>query len=319
MLKKANIQIPSNKRIIASIGEDSAVIKIRDDLTIVQTIDIFTPLVDDAYLQGEITACNVTNDIYAMGVTDITGILVFEAFPYEMPQEIAVNLLKGFHDFSNKLNAPIIGGHTIINPWPLLGGCATGISHPDRIIYSSGAQPGDILILTKALGTQPAMAVYRLLRDSIISPKEIFPDIAPKDLELLPELAIKTMTTSEKPVAEIIHENPVHAATDVTGFGLVGHAQEIAENSKVNIIIEGFPVFNKAIEASKALGYGLESGISAETAGGLLLSVPPDTLDLIVSELKKKKISAFRVGKVVSGSGKVQVTDSPEILNIKVV
>ena len=99
-----------------------------------------------------------------MGVIDITGVLVFEAFPYEMPHEIAVALLQGFCEFANELNAPVVGGHTIINPWPLLGGCAIGIAHPEKITYSSNAQPGDVLLLTKALGTQPAMAIYRLLR-----------------------------------------------------------------------------------------------------------------------------------------------------------
>jgi selenide,water dikinase len=133
-------------------------------LALVKTIDIFTPLVDDGYLQGQITACNVTNDIYAMGVTDITGVLVFEAFPSDMPHKIAVDLLKGFHDFCQQLKAPIVGGHTIINPWPLLGGCAIGISHPAKIVYSSTAQPGDSLILTKPLGIQPAMGLYRHFR-----------------------------------------------------------------------------------------------------------------------------------------------------------
>ena len=319
MLKDANIQIPLNDRIIAGIGEDSAVIKISEDLALVKTVDIFTPLVDDGYLQGQITACNVTNDIYAMGVTNITGILVFEAFPYDMPHEIAVNLLKGFSDFSNKLKAPIVGGHTIINPWPLLGGCAMGISHPDKITYSSGARPGDTLILTKALGTQPAMAIYRILRDPEVSVEDIFPDFTLRELEVLPEIAIEAMLISEKPVAEIIREISINAATDITGFGLVGHAQEMAESSNVDILIERIPVFNRTIEVSKILGYGLENGTAAETAGGLLLSVPPEKIDVIDSELKKKKIPAYHIGKVLSGTGKVQLADSPEILQIKAV
>ncbi len=318
-MKDANIKIPLTGQILAAVGEDAAVVKLRDDLAVVKTLDIFTPLVDDGYIQGEITACNVTNDIYAMGVSDIIGVLIFESFPNEMPHEIAVDLLKGFHNFTKKLNAPVIGGHTIINPWPLLGGCALGVSHPAKITYSSTAQAGDILLLTKALGTQPAMAIYRLLRDSEISIEEIFPDLSRKELEYLPEMAIKTMTTSEKPVAEIIHEIPIHASTDITGFGLVGHAQEMAENSKVDIGIESFPVFKNAIAISKNLGYDLENGASAETAGGLLLSIPPDKVDLIESELRKKKIPAYSIGKVLAGTGKVRVSDSVEILEVKVV
>jgi len=315
----ANIQVPTTGRILAAIGEDAAVIKIRDDLALVKTIDIFTPLTDDAYIQGQITACNVTNDIYAMGVVDITGILVFEAFPYEMPHEIAVDLLKGFHDFAKQIGAPIVGGHTIINPWPQMGGCAIGISHPSKITYSSTAKPGDTLILTKALGTQPAMAIYRLLRDPDISLEELFPDLTRKELEALPDLAVTAMTTTDKPVAEIIREIPVSACTDITGFGLVGHSQEMAETSHVNILIESFPVLNKAVEVSNILGYGLDAGISAETAGGLLLSIPPDQLELVKTELKKRNIPAFQVGKVLEGPGKVELAASPEILNIKAV
>jgi selenide,water dikinase len=318
-LKDANIPLPADKRVLASIGDDSAVIKISEDLALVKTIDIFTPLVDDGYLQGEITACNVTNDIYAMGVTDITGILVFEAFPYEMPHEIAVNLLKGFCDFADRLNAPVVGGHTIINPWPLLGGCAIGISHPAKITYSSGAKPGDMLLLTKPLGVQPAMAVYRLLRDPKISIEEIFPNLSRQALENLPELAIKAMITSNKPVAEIIREIPIHAATDITGFGIVGHAQVIAERSQVDITIERLPIFKNSLEVSDNLGYGLKAGKSAETAGGMLLAVPPAKLGSIQMELQKKRIPAFEVGKVIRGKGRVVISDALEIFEIETV
>jgi selenide, water dikinase len=318
-LKDASIPLPADKRILASIGEDSAVIKISEELALVKTIDVFTPLVDNGYLQGEITACNVTNDIYAMGVTDITGILVFEAFPYEMPHEIAVDLLKGFCDFANRLNAPVVGGHTIINPWPLLGGCAIGISHPAKITYSSGAKPGDTLLLTKALGVQPAMAVYRLLRDPQVSVEEVFPNLSRQALEDLPKLAIKSLTISNKPVAEIIREIPIHAATDVTGFGIFGHAQTIAERSHVNIVIERLPVFKNSIEVSEILEYGLKTGTSSETAGGMLLAVPPTEFESIQKALQNKGIPAFQVGKVVRGKGTVVISDALEILEIETV
>jgi selenide,water dikinase len=318
-LKDANIPLPADKRILAAIGEDSAVIKISEDVAIVKTIDIFTPLVDDGYLQGQITACNVTNDVYAMGVTDITGILVFEAFPNDMPHDIAVSLLKGFCDYAANLNAFVIGGHTIINPWPLLGGCAIGISHPTKITYSSGAKPGDTLILTKPLGIQPAMAVYRLLRDPEISIENIFPTLSLQELEKLPELAIEALTISNKPVAEIIREIPIHAATDVTGFGLFGHAQVIAERSKVNILLEHMPVFKNSIEVSEILGYGLKTGKSAETAGGMLLSIPPDKIEPIQSELQNRGIPSFIVGKVIRGKGTVLLSDTLDFIEIEAV
>jgi len=252
-----------------------------------------------------------------MGVIDITGLLVFEAFPYEMPHKIAVDLLRGFYDFSRDLNAPVVGGHTIINPWPLLGGTAIGISHPDKITYTSGAKPGDHLILTKPLGTQPAMAIYRLLRDTEISIEALFPNISLKELKQCPDIAIQVMLTSNKPVAEIIHEISINAATDVTGFGLIGHAQEMAERSNVKIVIEQIPVINHCIEISNILGYGLEKGVSAETAGGMLLSIPADKIDLIKTELKKKKIPSFEIGKVLSGPAQTLISDHVLIEEIK--
>jgi len=304
---------------LAAIGEDSAVIKISENLALVKTIDIFTPLVDDGYLQGQITACNVTNDIYAMGVTDITGILVFEALPHDMPHDIAVNLLKGFCDFASSLNAFVVGGHTIINPWPLLGGCAIGISHPSKITYSSGAKPGDTLILTKPLGIQPAMAIYRLLRDAQISIEEVFPTLSRLELEKLPELAIETLKISNKPVAEIIREIPIHAATDVTGFGLFGHAQVIAERSKVNILLEQMPIFKNSLEVSEILGYELKTGKSAETAGGMLLAIPPDKIEAIQIELQNRGIPSFLVGKVIRGKGTVLLSENLDFLEVEAV
>jgi len=318
-LKDAAIELPLTGRLLAGIGEDCAVIQVREDLALISTTDVFTPLVDEGYIQGQITACNVTNDIYAMGVIDIVGVLILQAFPYEMPHTIAVNMLKGFSDFVKALDAPIVGGHTLINPWPLLGGTAMGISHPAKITYSTNAKPGDVLLLTKALGTQVAMAVYRLLREPAVVLEEVFPDLSIKELRRLPELAIKSMTTSSKPVAEIIQTCQINASTDITGFGLVGHATEMAERSKVSIVIDTLPVFNNTLPASRVLGYPLELGTSAETAGGLLLSVPLDTLDLIITELKHKGISAFQVGKVLAGTGKVQLSESVEILNVDAV
>jgi selenide,water dikinase len=135
--------------------------QIADNIAILNTLDFFTPMVDEPEVQGRIAGSNVTSDIYTLGVTKIASVLTIMAYPENMPSELAVGMLKGFGDFCHEMNAPVVGGHTIRNPWPIIGGAATGIGDPKKIVYTKGAKPGDRLFLTKPLGIAP-MAAYRL-------------------------------------------------------------------------------------------------------------------------------------------------------------
>ena len=150
------------------------------------------------------------------------------------------------------MDAPVVGGHTIRNPWPIIGGAATGIGDPEKIVYTRGAQVGDRLFLTKPLGIAPAMAAYRLRKEE--EGKELLEGV-PEDLvEAAVTEAIAGMITSNKPVAEAMQQVPVHAATDVTGFGLKGHAANMAMLGKVDIVIDRLWVIRGTPSLRRSLG-----------------------------------------------------------------
>ena len=161
LLDKAGLTESFGEDVLAGPWENSSVVKITDNLAVLNTLDFFTPMVDEPEIQGRIAGSNVTSDIYALAVTNIVSVLSIMAFPENMPDELAVGMLKGFGDFCREMGAPVVGGHTIRNPWPIIGGAATGISEIEKIIYTKGAQVGDRLFLTKPLGIAPAMAAYR--------------------------------------------------------------------------------------------------------------------------------------------------------------
>jgi len=307
--------------IIKGIGDDAAVIKINDDLAMIKTIDIFTPIIDDPIIQGKITACNVSSDIYAMGATNICGVLVFLAIDPIMPLDISANILKGFQEFCLNDGTTIIGGQTIQNPWPLIGGEATAICPINKIIYSKGSKINDILVLTKPLGIQGIMASYRIVRDDNSEFIEFIYDLfSKKEIKEIETLVIKSMITSNKPVAEVAQEIPINAMTDITGFGLRGHAEEMLNyGQKIDFEINKLPIFKGSLQLSNLCGYGLEDGRAAETAGGMLISVSPEYLDSLIESLENKKVIPHIIGKVVPGSGNFKISKNIEIIECSVV
>ncbi|WP_287587482.1 selenide, water dikinase SelD [Candidatus Borrarchaeum sp.] len=318
LLESIEVYLPEGsvkEKMLAGAGDDAAVIQIRDDLALIETVDFFTPNIDEPMIQGEISACNTTNDIYAMGAVDILSVLVVMGAPTNMPFEISRDLLKGFKNFCERLGTHIVGGHTIINPWPFIGGCVVGLAHPNSIVYNRGAKVGDILFLTKPLGTQPAMAAYRLLKEEqqLIDLSEYLPT---KVIDRAIQKAIEIMTTTNRPIAEIMQEIKVNAATDVTGFGLTGHAREVATQSKVNIVIDTMPIIKGTNILSDQLGYSLMEGTSAETAGGMLLSLSRDNVDLFKEKLIERGIKSFEIGHVKEGSGQVNIVPDIRIIEV---
>lgn len=310
--------MPQSNNILAGAlpGEDSAIIRVSRDTCLVQTLDFFTPIVDEPITQGEITACNVTNDVYAKGATSILGVLVIMGFPPEMPNEIAVDLLKGFSNFCQKLGTQVVGGHTITNPWPILGGAATGMMRIRDVVYKKGAKVGDSLILTKPLGVQPVMAAYRLLKEEETLSKEFLSEIPRKVVEEAIKKTISSMTTTNKPVAEAMLQSKVNAATDVTGFGLVGHAYEMAQQSSVNLEITRIPVFKGSIQISDILGYSLRDGQAHETAGGMLISASQENTKQLVRALQKRQVTPYIIGKVKEGKGEVRLSKDLEYVEV---
>jgi selenide,water dikinase len=312
LLEKAGLTEDFGKEVLAGPWENSSVVKIADGIAILNTLDFFTPMVDEAEIQGRIAGSNVTSDIYSLAVTNIASVLTIMAFPENMPDELAVGMLKGFGDFCREMGAPVVGGHTIRNPWPIIGGAATGVSNPEKIVYTRGAQIGDRLVLTKPLGIAPAMAAYRLRKDE--DGREFLKDV-PEDLvDAAVNGAINAMITSNRPVAEAMQNVPVHAATDVTGFGLKGHASNMAVLGKVDIVINQLPVIQGTPLLTEIFGYPLLQGEAKETAGGILIAVGKEESDDLLSELDKRNVKHFEVGYVTKGSGNVEVLKDANVI-----
>jgi selenide, water dikinase len=312
LLEKAGLSGGFSEDVLAGPWENSSVVKIADGLAVLNTLDFFTPMVDEPEIQGRIAGSNVTSDIYALAVTKIASVLSIMAYPENMPDELAVGMLKGFGDFCREMDAPVVGGHTIRNPWPIIGGAATGVGDPEKIVYTKGAKVGDKLFLTKPLGIAPAMAAYRLRKED--EGKELLQGISEKLIDQAIEGAISSMITSNKHVAEAMQQVPVHAATDVTGFGLVGHAGNMAFLGKVDIVIDRLAVIRGTPVLADILGYPLLTGEAKETAGGMLIAVGKADADDLQIELDKRKVRHFEVGFVKEGLGKVNVLKDAQVI-----
>ena len=314
LLDKAGLTADFSEDVLAGPWENSSVVKIADGIAVLNTLDFFTPMVDEPEIQGRIAGSNVTSDIYALAVTNIVSVLSIMAFPENMPDELAVGMLKGFGDFCREMGAPVVGGQTIRNPWPIIGGAATAVGDPEKITYTRGAKVGDRLFLTKPLGIAPAMAAYRLRKEK--EGQELLREIPEELVEAAVNEAIDGMISSNKPVAEAMQQIPVHAATDVTGFGLKGHAENMAVLGKVDIVINQLAVIHGTPVLAELFGYPLLTGEAKETAGGMLIALAKEDADDLLDELDKQKVRHFEVGYVTEGCGNVNVLKNAKVLEV---
>ncbi len=264
-------------------GDDAGVYRLRPDLAIVNTVDFFTPIVDDPYVFGQISATNALSDVYAMGGEPKTCLNIV-CFPKgKMAIEILGEILKGGADKVMESGAVIIGGHSIIDEEIKYGMAVTGVIHPDKIFRNVGVQEGDVLILTKPLGTG---IITTALKKGKASKKSV-------------DEAVTSMTTLNAAASTVMRKYPVHACSDVTGFGILGHALGIASGSGVTLVIESakMPLLSQAprlaekgyltggckrnreylenkITIEKSVREGLvEVALDPQTSGGLLIAV----------------------------------------------
>jgi selenide,water dikinase len=230
------IRFPEDSRVLVglSTSDDAGVYQMSRDLAIVQTVDFFTPIVDDAFDFGRIAATNALSDVYAMGGTPITALNI-AAFPIDtLDEAILRRILEGGAAVAAAAGVVILGGHTVKDEEPKYGMAVTGTIHPDRVVSNAGARPGDHLLLTKPIGAGILTTARR--RDGI------------PELELAPVIA--EMTRLNAAARDAMLENGAHAATDITGFGLVGHAVEMARASHVGVEIDSasVPLFARVLE-----------------------------------------------------------------------
>ncbi|MBE6995929.1 MAG: selenide, water dikinase SelD [Ruminococcaceae bacterium] len=294
-------------------SDDASVYQISEELALVQTVDFFPPIADDPYLFGQIAATNALSDVYAMGGEPKLCLNIM-AVPADMPKEAVHQLLKGGYDKVYEAGALITGGHSILDEEPKYGLAVTGFVHPDRVLTNSGARPGDVLLLTKPLGIG---VLTTAARADMVSSEGM-------------EQAYRLMTTLNRAARDAMVKYRVHACTDVTGFGLLGHAFEMAQGSDVELelSVDGVDFIPEALELAQMgiLPEGMyrnrtfaEEGVDAgdtelckqdilydpQTAGGLLIAVDSRDAEALFEELRACVPSAQRIGTVRAyGGGK---------------
>ncbi len=300
--------------------EDSAVIPVPNtDLVMVKNLDIFTPILDEPEIVGEIAAANVTNDVFALNVLEISGMLVFLGIKKNMPTYVSEGILRGIKNFmEHKINSKVLGGHTIYSEWPLIGGEASGFVEKSKIIRKNYVELGDKLILTKPVGNQAIMAAYRLQKNN----PALLESFSSKELDISIETAINLMTTPLQDVVKTIHSYPnvhfIHSMTDVSGFGLAGHLKEMLQNSKLSAILDRIPIIRLTQELAYEFGYKFDTAEMPETAGGMLISVDHRQAEEFSEKLTKNDISNWIVGTIdnIKKPKNIRISDDVEYIEI---
>ncbi len=286
-------------------ADDAGVFRLSADTALVQTVDFFTPVADDPFVYGQVAAINSLSDVYAMGGTPLTALSIV-CYPQKGDWDILGEILAGGQAAMNADNVVVIGGHSVDDQEMKFGYAVTGVVHPDQVVTNAGAQPGDVLILTKPIGTG---AINTAVKKGVARIETV-------------KAAIVAMTTSAASASKIMRELGASGCTDVTGFGLLGHAYELAKASNVTIDLdsENVPLLPDVIELisqgmltrgdvnnrvyvgetvrfSTTVESEMQSALfDPQTAGGLLISISPDRADQFIDLVP----GATRIGSVRS-------------------
>jgi len=323
VLRKLPRQSDPNVLVGFDTNDDAGIYLLGEGLALVQTVDFFTPIVDDPHLFGQIAAANALSDVYAMGGRPVSALSIV-GFPERGDPAILEEIIRGGLSKMNEAKCSVIGGHSIRNEDMLFGYAVTGVINPHRVWRNVGARPGDVLIFTKPLGTG---VITTALKKDRATPESL-------------AAAVAAMTTLNREPALALQEideeaggaKPIHAVTDVTGFSLLGHAREMAlgdpshgvEQVSFEIDHRAFAYFPGALEAAREghLSGGLKNNrafvgdcaafdasvppeyqdllFDPQTSGGLLISIAPESADAALSALQRHGVSARRVGQAVA-------------------
>jgi selenide, water dikinase len=305
---------PKDKNVLVGFdtADDAGVYLLRDDLAIVQTVDFFTPIVDDAYDYGRIAALNSINDVWAMAGTPLTA-LAITCFPKKgVDPAILGEIMRGGLETLNLYGVTLIGGHSVDSEQIMFGYAVTGVIDPSKIATNSGARPGDVIILTKPIGTGVISTGIKLGK---ASPETV-------------RASVETMLTPGRYAAEVMREFGVKGATDVTGFALLGHAWEMAKASNVTIEIEAgtVPLLEGALDLATAGmltsgnktnreyvgdGVAIEDSVDdnlvkllfdPQTAGGMLISIAAEQAQQMVERLRDSYRDVALIGRVIKAT-----------------
>ena len=297
-------------------SDDAAVFRLSLDRAIIQTVDFFPPVVDDPFTYGAIAAANSMSDVYAMG-GDVLLALNIAAFPSDLPGEILSAIFEGGASKVAEAGGIVAGGHTVTDAEPKYGLCVTGTIHPDQVLTKANAKEGDLLFLTKPLGTG---AITTAMKNGACAPEHA-------------TAAIDSMLTLNRAASEAVRQVGIHACTDITGFGLLGHASEVASKSGVRLRIQAaaVPLLPGAVESAAGghlpggmkrnrahFGSETDGGVSVhpnvaadldallydpETSGGLLLTLPTERAADLRTVFASAGLPLWEIGEVVPGAG----------------
>jgi len=288
---------------------DAGVYRLSDDCALVQSVDFFTPIIDDPRTFGRIAAANALSDIYAMGGKPLT-VMNLVGFPACLEQDVLVEILKGGAEKVQEAGAIVVGGHTVEDDEPKFGLAVTGLVDPKQLVTTVGAQPGDVLVLTKPLGVG---ILATALKGEVIKEEQMVE-------------AIRGMETLNRAAAEVMLDVGVNACTDITGFGLLGHALELAEASQVGLEIDAsalhvypqvmdlaaiglVPVGSyrnrehylpKVVNRERVSAEIVDVLADPQTSGGLLISVSAEKLSQLTTQLEAAGCDAFHIGRIVT-------------------
>ncbi|PUU89839.1 MAG: selenide, water dikinase [Halanaerobium sp.] len=317
VLRRVNFPADPEKLLIGlDKADDAAVYSLTDDIALIQTLDFFTPVVDDPYLFGQIAAANALSDVYAMGGQPILAMNIV-GFPSCLEAEILSQILQGGADKVKEAGASLCGGHTVVDEEPKYGLSVTGTVHPDNLLSNSGIKEGDLILLTKPLGTGVMVSA---IKGGFTKSDENNP-------------AVKSMLTLNNTALKYFDQYQINACTDVTGFGLIGHLLEMSENSNLEITIEApeIPIFEgvRDFAESGLLPAGAyknrdnyeefvsESGkrdqtlyelmYDPQTSGGLLISVAEEDAAELLIDLYGEGLDVAVIAKAKKGQKGVKI------------
>lgn len=295
-----------------------------DGFYTLSTTDFFYPLVEDPFVQGKIACANVLSDMYSLGIDRCDNMLMLLGGCMKMSVDerkiVMREMIRGFNELARQAGTKVTGGQTVINEWPLIGGVAMTMAREEQFIRPEHAVPGDVIVLTKPLGTQVAVNLNVWL---LANPQrwEQVSDLVTKEGALKAyDTAVQSMARLNKTGATLMQKYKAHAATDITGFGIVGHAANLARNQKekVDFVIHTLPIIRHMATIDERVQiFKLMKGFSAETSGGLFIALPShDAAVQFCEEIERLDgCAAWVVADVVAGEGRARIVDNPKIID----
>eukprot|EP00698_Gefionella_okellyi_P013539 TRINITY_DN3716_c0_g1_i1.p1 TRINITY_DN3716_c0_g1~~TRINITY_DN3716_c0_g1_i1.p1 ORF type:complete len:303 (+),score=73.45 TRINITY_DN3716_c0_g1_i1:280-1188(+) len=296
------------------------------DLFLISTTDFFYPLVDDPYIQGKIACANVLSDLYAMGVVNCDNMLMILGVSEGMKQpekDITTSqMIAGFNDLAHEAGTSVTGGQTVKNPWPIIGGVAFSLCSTSEFIRPVSAIAGDVIVLTKALGTNVVTNVHKWL-EVPDQWKRVSHVISEEDVKRGYQLGMQSMEHLNRAAAQLMLKYSAHAATDITGFGILGHARNLAGNQEADVSFEihTLPMYRGCVACDQVWApFKLVKGTSPETSGGLFICLPEAAAQAFCDELRAvdglKHGGPWVVGRVVAGNKTAAIVDQVKIVEV---